>query len=172
LRQRHYRAAARSDYPSVMKPLSIAGQSGRSAGTMYDERLVSPMREDLTAVGFREMRTPQDVDATLKDAKGTVLLVVNSVCGCAAGRARPGVKLALQLAKQKPAQLTTVFAGQDAEATTRARSYFEGSPPTSPQVALFKDGRLVYLMQRHQIEGREAPEIAADLTKAFETHCN
>ena len=154
-----------------MKPLGVMGQRP-PGGTMYDERLVSPMREDLTAVGFREMRTPEDVDATLKDAKGTVLLVVNSVCGCAAGRARPGIKLALQLAKQKPAQLTTVFAGQDPDATARARSYFEGNPPTSPQVALFKDGRLVYLMQRHQIEGREGPEIAADLVQAFEKHCN
>jgi putative YphP/YqiW family bacilliredoxin len=139
---------------------------------MYDERLVTPMREDLTSAGFREMRTAPEVDATLKDAKGTVLLMVNSVCGCAAGRARPGVKLALRTARAKPQQLTTVFAGQDAEATARARSYFSGNPPTSPQIALFKDGQLVYLMQRHQIEGRDAPEIAADLAKAFETHCN
>ncbi|MBI1723886.1 MAG: BrxA/BrxB family bacilliredoxin [Gemmatimonadetes bacterium] len=139
---------------------------------MYDERLVSPMREDLTSVGFREMRTPEDVDATLKDSKGTILVMVNSVCGCAAGRARPGVKLALELASVKPAKLMTVFAGQDREATERARSYFAGNPPTSPQVALFKDGQLVYLMQRHQIEGRDAPEIAADLVKVFEKTCN
>jgi len=97
--------------------------------------------------------------------------MVNSVCGCAAGRARPGVKLALQTAGVKPQLLTTVFAGQDAEATARARGYFEGQPPTSPQVALLKDGKLVYLMQRHQIEGREAPEIAAELVEAFEEHC-
>jgi len=139
---------------------------------MYDERLVTPMREDLTSVGFKELRTAEEVDATLKDATGTILLVVNSVCGCAAGRARPGVKLALRTAKTKPAQLATVFAGQDAGATTRARSFFGGNPPTSPQVALFKDGKLVYLMQRHQIEGRDAPEIAQDLVRAFETHCN
>jgi len=138
---------------------------------MYDERLVAPMREDLTKVGFVEMRTAAEVDATLANAKGTVLVMVNSVCGCAAGRARPGVKLALQTAKAKPQQLTTVFAGQDAEATARARSFFAGKPPTSPQVALFKDGELVYLMQRHQIEGRDAPEIAGDLAKAFETWC-
>jgi len=139
---------------------------------MYDERLVTPMREDLTSAGFREMRTAADVDATLKDTTDTMLLVVNSVCGCAAGRARPGIKLALQMANKRPAQLTTVFAGQDPEATARARSYFEGHPPTSPQVALFKDGRLVYLMQRHQIEGRDASEIAADLTEAFQQHCS
>ncbi len=139
---------------------------------MYDERLVTPMRQDLTSVGFKELRTPAEVDAALKDASGTTLVVVNSVCGCAAGRARPGVKLALQQAAKKPASLTTVFAGQDRDATQQARGYFDGNPPTSPQVALFKDGRLVYLMQRHQIEGRDAPEIAADLVAAFEKHCN
>ena len=138
---------------------------------MYDERLVTPMREDLTSVGFAEMRTAAEVDAALKDSRGTVLVMVNSVCGCAAGRARPGVKLALQAATVKPNQLTTVFAGQDTEATARARSYFGGNPPTSPQIGLLKDGQLVYLMQRHQIEGRDAPEIAADLAKAFEKHC-
>ena len=138
---------------------------------MYDERLVTPMREDLTSAGFRELRSASEVDATLKDAKGTVLVMVNSVCGCAAGRARPGVKLALKTAPKKPDQLTTVFAGQDPEATGQARSYFAGNPPTSPQVALFKDGQLVYLMQRHAIEGRDASEIAADLARAFEQHC-
>jgi len=154
-----------------MKPLDIMTQA-RPAGTMYDERLVAPMRQDLTSVGFRELRTPEQVDAALKESRGTILLMVNSVCGCAAGRARPGVKLALQLAKSRPQQLATVFAGQDPEATARARAYFDGLPPTSPQVALFRDGRLAYLMQRHQIEGREAPEIAADLVKAFEQHCD
>lgn len=139
---------------------------------MYDERLVTPMRQDLTSAGFTELRTAAEVDATLKDSKDTVLVMVNSVCGCAAGRARPGVKLALQTAKVKPTQLMTVFAGQDTEATARARSYFAGNPPTSPQVALFKNGQLVYLMQRHQIEGRDAQEIAGDLAGAFEKHCN
>jgi len=129
------------------------------------------MREDLVNVGFREMRSAQEVDETLKTAQGTTLVVVNSVCGCAAGRARPGVKLALQQAAKKPDNLTTVFAGQDREATMQARSYFGGQPPTSPQIGLLKDGRLVYLMQRFQIEGRDAPEIAADLVKAFEQHC-
>jgi putative YphP/YqiW family bacilliredoxin len=152
-----------------MKPLDIT--NARAAGSMYDERLVSPMREDLTSVGFTEMRSAQEVDATLQAAKGTTLLVVNSVCGCAAGRARPGVKLALKQAAKKPDNLTTVFAGQDREATQQARSYFAGQPPTSPQVGLLKDGKLVYLMQRFQIEGRDAPEIAADLVKAFEEHC-
>lgn len=152
-----------------MKPLDIT--NARAAGSMYDERLVSPMREDLINAGFTEMRTAQEVDATLQAAKGTTLLVVNSVCGCAAGRARPGVKLALQQAAKKPANLTTVFAGQDREATQQARSYFAGQPPTSPQVALLKDGKLVYLMQRFQIEGRDAPEIAGDLVKAFNEHC-
>ena len=138
---------------------------------MYDERLVAPMRQDLTGVGFKEMRTAAEVDATLKDAKGTILVMVNSVCGCAAGRARPGVKAALQSTRNKPGQLATVFAGQDPEPTARARSYFAGNPPTSPQVALFKDGQLVYLMQRHQIEGRDASEIAEDLVSAFDKHC-
>ncbi len=154
-----------------MKPLDIAGRQA-ARGAMYDERLVTPMRQDLTSAGFVEMRTPEDVDVVLRDTQGTTLVVVNSVCGCAAGRARPGVKLALQQAGAKPLHLTTVFAGQDAEATAQARSYFGGNPPTSPQVALFKDGNLVYLMQRHQIEGRDAPEIAADLVAAFERHCS
>lgn len=154
-----------------MKPLNILDQAGASRPSMYDERLVAPMREDLTSVGFEELRTPEAVDATLKDSKGTVLVMVNSVCGCAAGRARPGVKLALESAPLKPGKLATVFAGQDRDATDRARSYFAGNPPTSPQVALFKDGQLVYLMQRHQIEGRDAPDIAADLVKVFEKNC-
>ena len=154
-----------------MKPLGIVGQQARTQGSMYDERLVTPMRQDLVSAGFTELRTPDEVDATLKDSSGTVLLMVNSVCGCAAGRARPGVKLALRSASSKPDKLATVFAGQDPEPTARARSYFAGNPPTSPQVALFKDGKLVYLMQRHMIEGREASEIADDLARAFETHC-
>jgi putative YphP/YqiW family bacilliredoxin len=155
-----------------MKPLDIVDQGGAARPSLYDERLVTPMREDLTSVGFEELRTPGEVDAALQDAKGTVLLVVNSVCGCAAGRARPGVKLALRAAPARPAKLATVFAGVDRDATDRARSHFAGHPPTSPQVALFKDGQLVFLMQRHQIEGRDAPDIAADLVKVFEKHCN
>ncbi len=154
-----------------MKPLDILPTGAQRRPTMYDERLVAPMRADLVDVGFQELRSTDEVDAAVKDVKGTLLLVVNSVCGCAAGRARPGVKQALREAKHRPEKLTTVFAGQDPDATARARSYFEGNPPTSPQVALFKDGKLVYLMQRHQIEGRDAPDIAHDLVKAFEQHC-
>ena len=153
-----------------MKPLDIMSRM-RTSGAMYDERMVAPMREDLTEVGFRELRSAEEVDAALKDGTGTVLVMVNSVCGCAAGRARPGVKLALRTATRLPQALTTVFAGQDPEATARARTYFAGQPPTSPQVALLRDGQLVYLMQRHQIEGRDAPDIAADLTKAFAQYC-
>jgi putative YphP/YqiW family bacilliredoxin len=153
-----------------MKPLDITTRM-RTSGAMYDEHMVAPMREDLTSAGFRELRTPEEVDAAMKDSTGTVLVMVNSVCGCAAGRARPGVKLALRTAPKLPQSLVTVFAGQDAEATARARSFFDGLPPTSPQVALLKEGRLVYLMQRHQIEGRDAPEVAAELARAFEQHC-
>jgi len=152
-----------------MKPLDIAGQV-RPSGALYDERLVAPMREELTSLGFRELRTPAEVDATIPASMGTMLLMVNSVCGCAAGRARPGVRLALQRATTRPQHLATVFAGQDRDATARARELFGGHPPTSPQVALFKDGQLVYLMQRHQIEGRDAPAIAADLVAAFEKY--
>jgi len=144
----------------------------RTSGAMYDERMVTPMREELTEIGFSELRTPGEVDRALQDSKGTVLVMVNSVCGCAAGRARPGVRMALQHAPVRPERLTTVFAGQDREATARAREYFAGQPPTSPQVALLKDGKLVYLMQRFQIEGRDAPEIAAELVAAFRQHCS
>jgi putative YphP/YqiW family bacilliredoxin len=137
---------------------------------MYDERLVRPMREELTRLGVEEMRTATAVDERLKEAKGTTLVVVNSVCGCAARNARPAVALALKHAK-KPERLTTVFAGQDTEAATKARSYFVGYPPSSPQIALMKDGKLVFMLERHQIEGRGADAIALDLVSAFEQHC-
>jgi putative YphP/YqiW family bacilliredoxin len=137
---------------------------------MYDERFVTPMRQELTRLGVEEMRTPQDVDARLKNSKGTTLVVVNSVCGCAARNARPAVAKAVQHAV-KPEQLTTVFAGQDVDATKQARSYFTGYAPSSPQIALLKDGKLVYMLERHQIEGRTADEIAEDLTGAFEKYC-
>ena len=137
---------------------------------MYDERLVTPMRQDLTRLGIKELRTAQEVDAELKDAKGTTLVVVNSVCGCSARMARPAVAVALQN-PIKPEHLTTVFAGQDAEATDRARSYFTGYPPSSPQIALFKDGQLVFMLERWQIEGRPADEIAHDLINAFNRYC-
>jgi putative YphP/YqiW family bacilliredoxin len=137
---------------------------------MYDERFVTPMRQELTRLGIEELRTPDEVDARLKDAKGTTLVVVNSICGCAARMARPAVATALQHSR-KPANLTTVFAGQDADATERARSYFTGYPPSSPQIALMKDGRIVFMLERWQIEGRPADAIAQDLVEAFEEFC-
>jgi putative YphP/YqiW family bacilliredoxin len=137
---------------------------------MYDERLVQPMRQELTRIGFRELRTAEEVDATLKDAKGTTLVVVNSICGCAARNARPAVALALRNSA-RPEQLTTVFAGQDPEAAQRARSYFTGYPPSSPSIALLKDGKLVFMLERWQIEGRPAPDIAEDLVEAFNQYC-
>lgn len=137
---------------------------------MYDERMVTPMRQELTRIGFEEMRTPSEVDARLADAKGTTLVVVNSICGCAARNARPAVTKALQH-EPKPEQLTTVFAGQDVDAVARARSYFTGYAPSSPSIGLLKNGRLVFMLERHQIEGRSADEIAKDLVAAFDKHC-
>ncbi|PYO80402.1 MAG: BrxA/BrxB family bacilliredoxin [Gemmatimonadetes bacterium] len=137
---------------------------------MYDERFVTPMRMELTQIGVEEMRTPQEVDAKLKDTHGTTLVVVNSVCGCAARNARPAVARAIQH-DARPDQLTTVFAGQDVEAVQRARSYFTGYAPSSPQIALMKDGQVVYMLERHQIEGRTAEDIAKDLTRAFDKYC-
>lgn len=139
---------------------------------LYDPRLVQPMREELTRLGFQELRTAADVDAALMPdgATGTTLVVVNSVCGCAARNARPAAAIALQHAS-RPTHLLTVFAGQDAEATARARSYFTGYPPSSPQMALFRDGRLVYMLERKNIEGRAAKDIAVDLTAAFDRYC-
>jgi putative YphP/YqiW family bacilliredoxin len=138
---------------------------------MYDDLLVRPMREDLTRIGFSELRTAPEVDQALADTAGTTLVVVNSVCGCSARMARPAVRLALETSAQRPQHLTTVFAGQDVEATTRARSYFTGYPPSSPSIALLKNGQLVYMMERWQIESRPAQAIAADLVEAFATHC-
>src|SRR5690349_21128976 len=137
---------------------------------MYDERFVAPMREELTRLGVQELRTPDEVDSKLKDSKGTTLVVVNSICGCAARMARPAVAMALQHGA-KPDQLTTVFAGQDADATARARGYFTGYPPSSPQIALMKDGEVVFMLERWQIEGRSANAIAEDLISAFDEHC-
>jgi len=137
---------------------------------MYDERLVTPMRQELTRLGVKELRTVEEVDRELQDANGTTLVVVNSVCGCSARMARPAVAIALEN-PIKPAKLTTVFAGQDADATQRAREYFTGYPPSSPQIALFKDGDLVFMLERWQIEGRPADEIAHDLVNAFNRYC-
>ncbi len=132
----------------------------------YDPMLVQPMREELTALGIEELRTAADVDVAMA-RPGTTMIVVNSVCGCAAGGARPGVALALNHAK-KPDHVVTVFAGQDLEATERARSYFTGMPPSSPAVALLRDGQLIGFMPRHHIEGRSPEMIAASLTSAFD----
>ena len=137
---------------------------------IYDERMVAPMRQELTRIGFEELRTPDQVDSALKDAPGTTLVVVNSICGCAARNARPAVTLALRN-EAKPEKLTTVFAGQDVEATQRAREYFTGYPPSSPSIGLLKDGQLVYMLERWQIEGRPAQDIAEDLVEAFEKYC-
>jgi bacilliredoxin len=136
----------------------------------YDPRFVQPMREELTRIGFTELLTPADVDAAVGEQHGTMLLVVNSVCGCAAGRARPAVAQALTHAT-RPDRLTTVFAGMELDATSRARSYFAPYPPSSPQIALFKDGRLAFMLERKDIEGRAPDVIAADLVAAFEEHC-
>ncbi len=138
---------------------------------MYDERLVAPMRRELTELGVEEMRTADEVDSKLKNSRGTTLVVVNSVCGCAARMARPAVAMALQNSA-KPDAATTVFAGQDPEATQRARSYFTGYPPSSPQIGLLKDGKLVFMLERHDIEGRSAEEIAQDIRTAFDKYCN
>ena len=137
---------------------------------MYDERFVTPMRQELTRLGVEELRTSAEVDARLKDAPGTTLVVVNSVCGCAARNARPAVASALRHAV-KPDHLATVFAGQDVEATAKARAYFTGYPPSSPSIGLLKDGEIVFMLERWQIEGRSADAIAADLTDAFDRFC-
>src|SRR6267143_1391150 len=136
----------------------------------YPEIMIRPMREELTRLGFEELKTPEAVDATLQTSQGTLMVVVNSICGCAAGKARPGVALALQHSV-KPDKVATVFAGGDIEATERARSYFTGYPPSSPSIGILKDGELVYMMERHQIEGRGPEQIAEELKRAFEQCC-
>ena len=136
---------------------------------MYPEIMVVPMREELTRLGVEELRSAADVDQALK-ASGTTMVVVNSICGCAAGRMRPAVRIALENVA-KPARLFSVFAGQDMEATERARSYFTGYPPSSPSIGILHDGKLVYMMERRQIETRDAQAIAADLKAAFNQHC-
>ncbi|MGA2047818.1 MAG: BrxA/BrxB family bacilliredoxin [Terracidiphilus sp.] len=137
---------------------------------MYPELMVIPMREELTRAGINETRTAEEVDAALA-VPGTTMLVVNSICGCAAGKMRPGVRMALANAANQPDHKVTVFAGQDREATERARSYFEGQPPTSPAIAILRDGKLVYLMQRYIIEQSTAPQIAGELVRAFDEFC-
>ena len=137
---------------------------------MYDERFVTPMRQELTRLGVEELRTAADVHTRLKETPGTTLVVVNSVCGCAARNARPAVASALRHAV-KPDHLATVFAGQDVEATAKARAYFTGYPPSSPSIGLLKDGEVVFMLERWQIEGRSADAIAADLVDAFDRFC-
>lgn len=137
---------------------------------MYDERFVTPMREELTRLGIAELRSANAVDEALKDAPGTRLVVVNSVCGCAARNLRPAIAVALQH-DIKPDQLFTVFAGNDVDATRQARGYFTGYAPSSPSIGLLRDGKLVHMVERWQIEGRSVESIAADLTKAFDQHC-
>ncbi len=137
---------------------------------MYPELMVIPMREELVRAGIKETRTAEEVDAALAEP-GTTLVVINSICGCAAGRARPGVRLALANSANQPDRKITVFAGQDREATERARSYFQGHPPSSPSIAILRDGKLVYLMQRSVIEQSTAQQIAAELMRAFVEFC-
>lgn len=137
---------------------------------MYPEDMVQPMRDELLRIGFRELKTPEEVDAVLGGAKGTALVVVNSICGCAAGKARPAVAQALEHGA-RPDVLATVFAGQDREATAQARAYFSGYEPSSPSIALLRDGKLVYMLERRDIEGRDSFAIADDLSAAFSRFC-
>ena len=135
----------------------------------YPEPFIAPMRAELSRLGFEDLKTPDAVDAAVKQP-GTTMVVVNSVCGCAAGKARPGIAMALSQGK-RPDHLTTVFAGADVEATETARQYFQPHPPSAPSIAIMKEGKLVYIMERRDIEGRSADMIAAELKQAFETHC-
>src|SRR5579864_9367522 len=137
---------------------------------MYPEIMVIPMREELTRMGVRELRTAEEVDGAVVNQPGTTMVIVNSICGCAAGRMRPAIRMALQNSV-RPEKMFTVFAGQDTEATERARSYFTGYPPSSPSIALLRDGKLIYMMQRSDIEHREAADIAAELKKTFDKFC-
>ena len=138
---------------------------------MYDPVMIQPFRDELTEVGFKELITPDEVDATISNNKGTLLVVVNSVCGCAAGKARPGIRKALRHSV-KPDTLVSVFAGQEKEATARLRErWLQGIPPSSPSIALYKDNELVHFIPRFKIEGRMADEIAADLISAFDEFC-
>ncbi len=136
----------------------------------YSPLLVKPMRDELTSIGIQELLTPQDVDNFMNEKTGTAMLVINSVCGCAAGMARPGVREALQNSR-RPDRVATVFAGQDLEATARARSHMSDIPPSSPSIAFFKDGELVAFVPRHRIEGRNAQAVASDLQAIFDEHC-
>jgi putative YphP/YqiW family bacilliredoxin len=137
---------------------------------MYPDFFVAPMRAELTRLGVEELRTAAEVDAAVTSTPGTLMVVVNSVCGCAAGKARPGLALALRH-ERRPDRLTTVFAGADVDATARAREYFVGYGPSSPSMAILRDGQVIYMLERHQIENRTAEQIAGELTAAFDRHC-
>ena len=162
-------ASALSEGPNVHWS-TIGNRSGKDA-MRYDERMIAPYREELTRIGFRELRTPEAVDESLTNDRGTNLVVINSVCGCAAGKARPGIAMALKNSQAKPDHLTTVFAGGDVEATARLRERIGNIPPSSPSVALFKNGELVHFIPRFQIESRDASQIAQQLAEAFAEHC-
>lgn len=137
----------------------------------YDPEVIQPYRDELTRIGFRELRTEAEVDRSVNEERGTNLVVINSVCGCAAGKARPGIAMALRQSPVRPDHLTTVFAGGDIEATARVREHIGGFPPSSPSIALFRDGRLVHFVPRYQIENRDAWQIAEHLMEVFREHC-
>ncbi len=137
---------------------------------MYDPMMIQPMRDELTALGIKELRTAAEVDAFMADKNGSALIIVNSVCGCAAGMARPGIREALRNGA-RPDRIASVFAGQDTEATAKARGYFSEVPPSSPSFALFRDGKLAHFVPRHKIEGRDASSVAADLKASFDSFC-
>ena len=138
---------------------------------MYPELMVIPMREELTRIGVQEARTPEAVDGAVQSTSGTVMVIVNSICGCAAGKMRPAVRMALQSSPVKPSHSISVFAGQDVAATARARELFVGIPPSSPSIGLMRDGKVIYFMPRSAIESRDAASIATDLISAFQQHC-
>ena len=138
---------------------------------MYPEYMVAPIREDLTSAGFEQLMTPEEVESVLSTKEGTVLVAINSVCGCAASKARPALKMAVTSADKKPAKLVTVFAGMEGEAVSKAREHMLPYPPSSPSIALFKDGELVHMIERHHIEGNDLVRIVDNLKGAFETYC-
>ncbi|HSI90209.1 MAG TPA: BrxA/BrxB family bacilliredoxin [Adhaeribacter sp.] len=138
---------------------------------MYPEYMVAPIREDLTSVGFEQLMTPEEVENVLSQKEGTVLVAINSVCGCAASKARPALKMAVSAADKKPAKMVTVFAGMEGEAVAKAREYMLPYPPSSPSIALFKNGELVHMIERHHIEGNDLVRIVDNLKGAFETNC-
>jgi putative YphP/YqiW family bacilliredoxin len=164
------RSQPQTNYRDRIAHIHFDGKEKKSKQMRYPEEAIQPMREELTRLGFEELRTPEAVDDTVKNSNGTVMLVVNSICGCAAGKARPGIALALQ-SDVRPDKIATVFAGADIEATERVRSYFTGYPPSSPSIGILRDGQLVYIMERYQIEGRGPEQIADELKRAFERVC-